>query len=253
MVDHISGVSSDIIKAHGLSKSFGETLAVDHIDFSVQRQECFGLLGPNGAGKTTTIRMASCFLEPTHGNLEVLGRDTRSAPRFIKRHIGVCPQENNLDPDLTVEDNLRVYARYFDIVGKAALGRCEELLAFMGLSAKKKSFIDELSGGMKRRLVMARALLNEPEILILDEPTTGLDPQTRHQIWDKVADLKKQGVTIILTTHYMEEAAQLCDRLIIMDYGKILVNASPRKLVVEYKSSNLEEVFLKLTGRDLRD
>ncbi len=243
----------DIISANKLSKSFNDVLAVNGIDFVVHRQECFGLLGPNGAGKTTTIRMASCFLEPSSGRLEVLGKDTRSDSRFIKRHIGVCPQENNLDPDLTVEDNLRVYARYFDIVGKKAKQKCEELLHFMGLTAKKKSAIDELSGGMKRRLVIARSLLNEPEMLILDEPTTGLDPQTRHQIWDKVTELKKQGVTIILTTHYMEEAAQLCDRLMIMDCGKILVNGSPKELIKEYKSSNLEEVFLKLTGRELRE
>jgi len=235
--------SAVIINARGLSKHFGTLAAVDRIDFSVRKQECFGFLGPNGAGKTTVIRTVSCFFEPTGGALEVLGENVGEEPRFIKRHIGVCPQEDNLDPDLSVEDNLRVFARYFDIVGNEALRRCDELLAFMELSSKRKSRIDELSGGMKRRLMVARSLLNRPSLLILDEPTTGLDPQARHQIWESLHRLKEDGTTILLTTHYMEEASHLCDRLVIMDRGRIIVEGSPRALVKEYMGSSVIEIL----------
>lgn len=232
-----------IIRAERLSKFYGSLAAVDNINFFVRKQECFGFLGPNGAGKTTAIRMISCFLEPSQGLLEVLGKSTQAEPRFIKRHIGVCPQEDNLDPDLTVEDNLRVFARYFDIVGKEAHMRSEELLHFMGLFSKRKSRIEELSSGMKRRLMMARSLLNRPSLLILDEPTTGLDPQSRHQIWESLHRLKKEGTTILLTTHYMDEAAHLCDRLVIMDQGKIIVEGSPNALVQKYMSSSIVEII----------
>jgi lipooligosaccharide transport system ATP-binding protein len=232
----------DIVRAQGLLKVFGNLTAVDRIDFFVKKQECFGLLGPNGAGKTTTIRMVSCFFEPSRGVLEVLGKKTDIEARFIKRHIGVCPQEYNLDPDLSVEDNLRVFARYFDIVGKDAYRRCEELLHFMGLFSKRKSQIEELSGGMKRRLLIARSLLNTPELLILDEPTTGLDPQSRHQIWESLYRLKSEGTTILMTTHYMDEAAHLCDRLVIMDNGKIIVEGSPKDLVKEYMGASVIEI-----------
>jgi lipooligosaccharide transport system ATP-binding protein len=234
--------SADIVRAQGLSKSFGDLVAVDRIDFSVKQQECLGLLGPNGAGKTTTIRMVSCFLDPSGGVLEVLGRSTEAEPRFIKRHIGICPQEDNIDPDLTVGDNLRVFARYFDIVGKEAHERCEELLHFMGLSSKKKARVEELSGGMKRRLMIARSLINKPRLLILDEPTTGLDPQSRHQIWESLHRLKREGTTILMTTHYMDEAAHLCDRTVIVDHGKIIAQGHPAALVKQYIGASVVEI-----------
>ncbi|MFH1855917.1 MAG: ABC transporter ATP-binding protein [Candidatus Omnitrophota bacterium] len=232
----------NVIQSCGLSKSYGNLTAVNNIDFSVKKQQCFGFLGPNGAGKTTTIRMLSCFLEPTAGELTVLNKPVRINPRLIKKDIGICPQEDNLDPDLSVENNLRVFARYFDITGKEALRRCEELLHFMGLYSKRKSRIEELSGGMKRRLVIARSLVNNPKLLILDEPTTGLDPQSKHQIWGKLHQLKKEGATILITTHYMEEAAHLCDRLVIMDYGKIIVEGTPKELVKKYIGSSIIEI-----------
>ncbi|MDD5747190.1 MAG: ABC transporter ATP-binding protein, partial [Candidatus Omnitrophica bacterium] len=206
------------------------------------------LLGPNGAGKTTAIRMISCFLEPTEGVLEVLGRNAGQEPRFIKRNIGICPQEDNLDPDLKVEDNLRVFARYFDIVGKEANDRSEELLHFMGLFSKKNACIDELSGGMKRRLMIARSLMNRPQLLILDEPTTGLDPQSRHQIWDRLHQLKNEGTTILLTTHYMDEAAHLCDRLVIMNDGKIIEQGAPKALVQRYLGPAVIEIASENAG-----
>jgi len=255
----MTNLDQEIVTAKGLSKTFGNLVAVDHIDFSVKKQECFGLLGPNGAGKTTTIRMISCFFEPSSGELLVLAKDVKESPRFIKRHIGICPQEDNLDPDLTVEDNLRVFCRYFDIVGKEANTRSQDLLQFMGLNPKRKSHIDELSTGMKRRLMIARSLLNKPQLLILDEPTTGLDPQSRHQIWESLHRLKSEGTTILITTHYMDEAAHLCDRLLIMDDGKIIVEGSPKTLVQEYMgvsvieidSANSEvEPYLKAKGLD---
>ncbi|MBF0522299.1 MAG: ATP-binding cassette domain-containing protein [Candidatus Omnitrophica bacterium] len=232
----------NIIHAKGLSKAFGDVQAVDQIDFTVKKQSCFGFLGPNGAGKTTTIRMISCFLEPSDGVLEVLGKNVKESPRYIKERIGICPQEDNLDPDLTVENNLRVFARYFDIVGKEANLRSEELLHFMGLFSKRKATIEELSGGMKRRLIIARSLLNRPKLLVLDEPTTGLDPQSRHQIWEKLQQLKNEGTTILLTTHYMEEAARLCDQLVIMDQGKIVVEGEPKALIEQHIGSSIVEI-----------
>lgn len=231
-----------IITARGLGKVYGELAAVDDVDFEVRKQECFGFLGPNGAGKTTTVRMVSCFLEPSGGQLTVLNREVRKDPRYIKRYIGVCPQEDNLDPDLSVADNLRVYARYFDIPANDARSRSQQLLDFMGLSGKSKARVDELSGGMKRRLVIARALINRPRLLILDEPTTGLDPQVRHQIWERLHKLKNEGTTIVLTTHYMDEAAQLCDRLVVMDHGKIIVQGAPRALIKEHIGSSVVEI-----------
>ena len=231
-----------IVKAKGLSKVFGSLAAVDSIDFSVAKQECFGLLGPNGAGKTTTVRMVSCFLEPSSGRLEVLGKNVQTDPRFIKKNIGICPQEDNLDPDLTVEDNLRVFARYFDIERTEAKQRSDELLHFMGLSSKRKSHIEELSSGMKRRLIIARSILNRPKLLILDEPTTGLDPQSKHQIWDSLHRLKSEGTTILLTTHYMDEASHLCDRLVIMDHGKIIVEGTPKVLIKNYIGASVIEI-----------
>jgi len=231
-----------IVSARGLRKFYGSLAAVDGIDLDIYRQECFGLLGPNGAGKTTTIKMISCFIEPAAGVLEVLGKKTSESPRFIKRRIGILPQEYNLDPDLSVEDNLHVYARYFDMVGREAKERADELLSFMGLSQKKKANIDELSGGMKRRLMVARSLLNRPELLILDEPTTGLDPQSRHQIWESLHQLKKSGTTILITTHYMDEASHLCDRLVIMDLGRIITGGTPRSLIENRIGSSVIEL-----------
>lgn len=200
------------------------------------------MLGPNGAGKTTTVRMVSCSMSPSEGTLEVLGEDAKSHARSIKARLGVCPQENNLDPDLTVFENLRVFCRYFDIVGAEAQKRCEALLRFVGLAHKRNSSIEELSGGMKRRLLVARSLVNKPALLILDEPTTGLDPQARHQIWENIARLKKDGATVLLTTHYMDEAAHLCDRLLIMDKGAIIAEGAPRELVARHVGSHVIEI-----------
>ncbi|MGB9659155.1 MAG: ABC transporter ATP-binding protein [Nitrososphaerales archaeon] len=223
-------------------KRYGDIVAVDGINFNVEQGECFGFLGPNGAGKTTTIKMIQCVSPKTSGKLEVLGMDVDLYPKEIKRNLGVVPQENNLDPDFTVYENLMVYSRYFSIPKSEAKERIERLLKFMQLEEKREAIIERLSGGMKRRLILARALLNEPKILILDEPTVGLDPQARHLIWDRIRSLKKEGVTTILTTHYMEEASQLCDRLVIMDYGKILVEGRPEDLVKEQIGNSILEV-----------
>jgi lipooligosaccharide transport system ATP-binding protein len=301
-----------LIRARGLTKKFGSFTAVDHIDFEVYKGECVGFLGPNGAGKTTTVRMIYCFLPLTEGELSVAGMSVAERAREIKSMVGVAPQEDNLDPDFTVIKNLQVYARYFDISKAEAVKRAKEQLKFFQLEEKRSVLISELSTGMKRRLILARALINEPQILLLDEPTTGLDPQARHIVWDEVRSLRKQGVTIIITTHYMEEAAALCDRILIMDNGKIIEQGKPAELVkkhvgedvlevdndekllqalkaefpdarfevfgdrlhvftaqphgvferfieknqvtnVTIRNANLEDVFLKLTGRGLRD
>lgn len=235
-------------------------MAVNNIDFQVHKGECFGFLGPNGAGKTTTIKMLNCVLPIASGKLTVAGLDVTEDAREIKKMIGVAPQEDNLDPDFTVFHNLIVYARYFDIPKAEATKRAEELLKFVQLDEKRKVLIDELSSGMKRRLILARALINEPRILVLDEPTTGLDPQARHLIWDKVQDLQKQGVTIVLTTHYMDEAAHLCDRTVIMDNGKIIEEGTPSELIRKHAGEEVLEVandeevlnFLKKAFPDAR-
>lgn len=252
--------SEVLIKAEGLTKKFDDFLAVDNINFQVLKGECFGFLGPNGAGKTTTMRMVQCVLPLTGGSLRVSEMDVTIEGREIKKMIGVAQQEDNLDPDFTVLHNLIVYARYFDIPKKEATRRGEELLRFVQLDEKKEVIIDELSSGMKRRLILARALINEPKILILDEPTTGLDPQARHLIWDKIRNLKKEGVTIVLTTHYMEEAAQLCDRTVIMDLGKIIEEGKPLELIKKHVGEEVLEVaydeevlkFLQTTFPDAR-
>ena len=234
--------SEVLIKAEGLTKKFEDFTAVDQISFQVYRGECFGFLGPNGAGKTTTMQMVQCVLPLTSGSLSVSGMDVTREGREIKKMIGVASQEDNLDPDFTVLHNLIVYARYFDIPQVKAQKRAEELLKFVQLGDKRDVIIDQLSAGMKRRLILARSLINEPQILILDEPTTGLDPQARHLIWDKIRNLQKQGVTIVLTTHYMEEAAQLCDRTVIMDYGKIIEEGRPLDLVKKHAGEEVLEV-----------
>jgi lipooligosaccharide transport system ATP-binding protein len=230
------------IVARGLVKRYGTFEAVRGIDFQVGARECFGFLGPNGAGKTTTMRMIATTLPPTEGQLTVLGMPVTRG-RDIRSRMGVVPQENNLEEDLSVLENLVVYARYFGIPARVSRPRAEEFLAFVALEDKKDWLIPKLSGGMKRRLLVARALMNEPELLILDEPTTGLDPQARHLVWEKLRSLRHQGVTLTLTTHYMEEAAQLCDRLVIMHEGRILVEGAPRDLVARESSPQVVEVF----------
>ncbi len=300
-----------VIEATNLEKRYGDLVAVAGISFHVYRGECFGILGPNGAGKTTTIKIVYGLSPLTGGRLRVFGLNVPEDLRSIKYRIGVCQQEDNLDIDLTVRDNLRVFARYFDIPGKVANRRADELLEFMELTQKKGARVAQISGGMKRRLLIARSLVNEPELLILDEPTSGLDPQAKHRIWDRIGALKDGGMTVLLTTHNMEEAAYLCDRLIIMDGGKVIVEGNPDRLVREnvgdfvieikrptdallrfvtekeldyddtgqrliiyeqdgrglfkkiteefqtegttLRKANLEDLFLKLTGRELRE
>ena len=231
-----------VIKAENLTKRFQDLVAVDHISFEIQAGQCFGFLGPNGAGKTSTIRMIYGFSPITEGSLLVFGKDIRRHFREIKTRTGVCQQENNLDPDFTVWENLLVYARYFNLPKKIARERAEEWLNFMGLIHKRDSKVPELSGGLMRRLVIARALMHNPELLILDEPTTGLDPQSRHQVWEQVWQLKNKGLCILLTTHYMDEAEQICDRLVIMDQGHILVEGTPLSLIRQHIGGNVIEV-----------
>ncbi|HYY58574.1 MAG TPA: ABC transporter ATP-binding protein, partial [Pyrinomonadaceae bacterium] len=226
-----SPASPDVILARSLSKLYGRARAVDRIDFSVRRGETFGLLGPNGAGKSTTMRMIACRTPPSSGQLFVEGIDVRADPRRVRSLIGVVPQENNLDPDLSVRQNLLVYARYYRLPRPLALERCDELLRFTGLGLRGDSRIDELSGGMKRRLMIARALIHQPRLLVLDEPTTGLDPQVRQEIWQRLEELRQSGVTILLSTHYMDEAEKLCERLLVIDRGRILATGAPRDLV----------------------
>jgi len=232
-----------VIVAEGLTKKFEDLTAVDHISFSIKEGECFGFLGPNGAGKTTAIRMIHCVSPVTSGKLQVLGMDVSTRFREIKAQIGVAPQEDNLDPDFTVLLNLTSYARYFGFKKAEAEKKSKELLEFMQLSDKADVLITKISGGMKRRLIIARALLNDPRVLILDEPTTGLDPQARHLIWDKIRDLKKRGVTVVVTTHYMDEAQQLCDRLVIMEKGRILVTGTPPELIRNMVGGGVVEVL----------
>ncbi len=224
-------MSSNAITARHLTKRFGDLVAVDGIDLRVEAGECFGILGPNGAGKTTIVRMIHAVTPITAGDLMVLGLRVDREPAAVKRRVGVVPQEENLDPDLNPSENLVIFARYFDIPRAEARRRAAELLEFVGLANRATSPLDELSGGMKRRLLIARALLNQPELLILDEPTTGLDPQARHLVWQRLRTLKSQGVTQVLTTHYMEEAAQLCDRVALMHAGRILLEGPPMELV----------------------
>ena len=227
--------------ARDLKKSYDGFEAVKGVDFEVHPGECFGFLGPNGAGKTTTMKMVYGAVIPTDGELDVAGLDIRRSEREIKRRIGVVPQENNLDDELKVRENLLVYGRYYDLPRKLALQRADELLEFVQLTEKADSRVEQLSGGMKRRLLIARALLNDPEIVVLDEPTTGLDPQARHLVWDRLRALAAEGKTLLLTTHYMEEAARLCDRLVIMEGGLIIAEGSPEQLVEEHVSPQVLE------------
>jgi len=231
-----------IIDSRDLKKDYGSTVAVDGIRFTVKKGEIFGFLGPNGAGKTTTMKMITCVSPRTSGTLFVLGMDPEKNPAEIKQRLGVVPQETNLDPDFTCFGNLFYYSRYFDIPKDVAEKRADELLDFVQLKEKRDVAVDKLSGGMKRRLILARALVNNPDLLILDEPTIGLDPQARHLIWEKLRSLQAQGNTIVMTTHYLDEAARLCDRLVIMDNGKILVEGAPADLVREHAGSEIVEV-----------
>ncbi|HZN77830.1 MAG TPA: ABC transporter ATP-binding protein [Micromonosporaceae bacterium] len=238
-----------LIQARGLVKRFGDFTAVDGIDVDVHSGEAFGFLGPNGAGKSSTMRMIGCVSRPTDGALTILGMDPRTDGVAIRARLGVCPQQDSLDPELTVRDNLTTYARYFGISRRTARARADELLEFVQLAERATSKVEPLSGGMKRRLTIARALVNEPEIVLLDEPTTGLDPQARHLVWERLFRLKQQGVTLVLTTHYMDEAEQLCDRLVVMDAGKIVAEGSPRALIEEH--STREVVELRFNGDPL--
>lgn len=239
-----------VVSAKGLIKDYGSFRAVDGIEFEIRKGECFGFLGPNGAGKTSVMRMIHCFMPPTSGEIKVFGLNVFNDSSLIKSKIGVMPQDDNLDIDLSVFENLIVYARYFDIPKKISSPRAWQLLEFVELRDKANINISKLSGGMKRRLLLARALINNPELLILDEPTVGLDPHSRHSVWESLDHLKSNGTTLILTTHYMEEAERICDRAAIMDSGKIMVIDSPLNLM-EKHGGNLEYVYLKLTGRHL--
>ncbi|MEJ2241598.1 MAG: ATP-binding cassette domain-containing protein [Candidatus Bathyarchaeota archaeon] len=232
-----------LVEAENLTKNFGELVAVDKISFEIFKGESYGFLGPNGAGKTTTMRMIQTVSPLTDGKLTLSGMDVVNHSREIKSLIGVAPQDDNLDPDFTVFQNLIVYSRYFDVPKEKAINKANELLKFLQLEEKRDVIITALSGGMRRRLILARALMNEPKVLILDEPTTGLDPQARHLIWTKIRNLKNQGVTVILTTHYMDEAAQLCDRITIMDNGKIIEKGKPSELIKKHVGEEVLEVI----------
>lgn len=239
------------VEARGLAKSYGSFRAVDGISFDVREGECFGMLGPNGAGKSTTIKMISCTSPVTEGELRVAGYDVRTRARTVKSLLGIVPQEDNLDEDLPVRQNLEVYARYFGIPAKEAAAGIDESLALFQLEEKANANVNDLSGGMKRRLVIARSLVHSPQILVLDEPTTGLDPQARHLVWQKLRLLKARGVTMLLTTHYMDEAAHLCDRLVIMHRGHILTEGRPHDLIAEHSSGQVLELRMDPAERDL--
>ena len=231
-----------LIVARDLTKRFKDFTAVDGVSFAVHPAESFGFLGPNGAGKTSTMRMIGCVSPVTGGELRVFGLDPRTHASTIKARLGVVPQQDNLDNEISVRENLLMYARYFDIPGDAAARRADELLEFVQLTERANSEVEPLSGGMKRRLTIARSLINDPEVILLDEPTTGLDPQARHAIWDRLYRLKQRGATLLLTTHYMEEAEQLCDRVVIMDRGRIIAEGSPRGLIEQYSTREVLEL-----------
>jgi len=235
-------VSKSLISARGLTKKYGDFVAVDGIDFEVAKGESFGLLGPNGAGKSTTMRIIAATSQRSGGTITVLGRDPEEHGPQVRAHLGVVPQQDNLDSELTVAENLFVYGRYFGLSKKFVREKVNELLAFAQLEEKRDVKVDALSGGMKRRLTIARALISEPDILMLDEPTTGLDPQARHILWDRLFRLKEDGVTLIITTHFMDEAEQLCDRLVVMDKGKIMAEGSPAQLIKKYSTKEVLEV-----------
>jgi lipooligosaccharide transport system ATP-binding protein len=245
--------SEPLVSARGLTKRFGDFTAVDSVDFDVLAGRAFGFLGPNGAGKTSTMRMIACSSPVTSGELTVIGMNPRTQARQIKARLGVVPQIDNLDTELTVRENLEMYARYFDIPGDVARRRADELLEFVQLDERAKDQVEPLSGGMKRRLTIARSLINEPELVILDEPTTGLDPQARHLLWERLYQLKRRGATLIITTHYMDEAEQLCDRLVVMDKAKIVAEGSPRELIDQHSTREVLELRVTDAVRDHLD
>lgn len=240
---HRADSASDVlVDARGLTKRFGDFTAVDGIDVQVHRGEAFGFLGPNGAGKSSTMRMIGCVSPPSGGQLRILGMDPRTDGPAIRARLGVVPQRDTLDEELTVEENILVYGRYFGLPRRLVKERATELLDFAQLTERASAKVEPLSGGMKRRLTIARSLVNAPEILLLDEPTTGLDPQARHVLWDRLFRLKRSGVTLVLTTHYMDEAEQLCDRLVVMDHGRIVAEGSPRSLIERYSTREVLEL-----------
>jgi lipooligosaccharide transport system ATP-binding protein len=240
-----------LIHARGLVKRFGDFTAVDGIDVDVQRGEAFGFLGPNGAGKSSTMRMVGCVSPPTGGVLRILGRDPLRDGPAIRARLGVCPQLDNLDLELTVRENLTTYARFFGIARRVARRRADELLDFVQLRERADSKVEPLSGGMKRRLTIARSLINQPELVLLDEPTTGLDPQARHLVWERLFRLKQQGVTLVLTTQNMDEAEQLCDRLVVMDGGRIVAEGSPRALIERYSTREVVELRFQAESQEV--
>ncbi len=238
-----TGAATEVmVQARGLRKSYGAFEAVRGIDVEVHRGEAFGFLGPNGAGKSSTMRMVAAVSPPSAGELTVLGRDPVRQGSSIRARLGVCPQEDTLDTELTVRENLLIYGRYFGLGRREVASRADELLGFFQLGDKAGERVDALSGGLKRRLTLARSLINDPDLLLLDEPTTGLDPQARHVLWDKLFRLKRQGVTLVLTTHYMDEAEQLCDRLVVMDAGVIVAHGSPRELIEQHSTREVAEL-----------
>jgi len=239
------------VRARGLTKRFGSFTAVDGIDFDLFRGEAFGFLGPNGAGKSSTMRMLGCVSPPTLGELTILGGNPVRDGAAIRARLGVVPQEDTLDSELSVRENLLVYGRYFGLPRKLINERTDQLLDFVQLTERADDMVEPLSGGMKRRLTIARSLINDPDILILDEPTTGLDPQARHVVWDRLFTLKQRGVTLILTTHYMDEAEQLCDRLVVMDHGTIAAEGTPRELIDRYSTPEVLELRFAPDQRDV--
>ncbi len=251
----MSDVGDVLLRARGLTKTFGDVTAVRGIDVDVTKGESFGFLGPNGAGKSSTMKMVAATSPPTGGRLEIFGLDPVTDGAAVRARLGNCPQQDNLDEEITVEENLHVYGRYFGLPRRVIRERTDELLDFAQLTERRTDRVEPLSGGMKRRLTIARSLINNPEILLLDEPTTGLDPQARHVLWDRLFRLKRQGVTLIITTHYMDEAEQLCDRLVVMDHGRIVAEGSPRSLIREHATREVLELRLQvedhLTATDL--
>ncbi|MGL5928029.1 MAG: ABC transporter ATP-binding protein [Dermatophilaceae bacterium] len=244
-------MSDDVlVRARGLTKRFGEFTAVDGIDVEVRRGEAFGFLGPNGAGKSSTMRMVGCTSPVTAGELTVLGMDPAADGAAIRARLGVCPQRDILDEDLSVQENLWVYGRFFGLTRAEVRRRADELLEFAQLTDRRADRVEPLSGGMKRRLTIARSLISEPEVLLLDEPTTGLDPQARHVLWDRLFRLKRQGVTLIVTTHYMDEAEQLCDRLVVMDHGRIVAEGSPRELIAAHSTREVLELRFEVDEQE---
>jgi lipooligosaccharide transport system ATP-binding protein len=243
-------MTEPLVSARALTKRFDDFVAVDGIDFDVQPGEAFGFLGPNGAGKSSTMRMIGAVSPVSGGTLTVLGLDPDRDGAAIRARLGVVPQENNLDPELPVEENLLIYGRYFDLPRAVIRERIDELLAFAELTDRRRDVVDHLSGGMKRRLTIARALINQPDLVLLDEPTTGLDPQARHVLWDRLYRLKERGATLIITTHYMDEAEQLCDRLVVMDKGVIAAEGSPRELITRYATREVVELRFPVGAQD---